>query len=208
MFGLQRVGDLTWAAGEMRTRGFLIGATAGRTTLNGEGLQHQDGHSHVLAHALPNLRAYDPAYAYELAVIMRHGIERMYADGEEVFYYLTVENQPYAMPSMPPDSEAGILKGMYRLRQASQPAQVHLLASGPILNEAVKAQELLATDFDITADVWSITSFKELYRDGQAAECWNLLHPDQMHPDQTPKIPYIGQCLAGAQGAFVTAPTI
>ena len=200
MFGLQRVGDLIWAAGEMRTRGFLIGATAGRTTLNGEGLQHQDGHSHVLAHALPNLRAYDPAFAYELAVIIRHGIERMYMHGQEIFYYLTVTNQPYPMPSMPADSEEGILKGMYRFSKAPKQTQVHLLASGPILNEAIKAQELLATDYDLGADVWSITSFKELHRDGLAVERWNILHPGQ-----TPRTSHIGQCLAAEQGVFVIA---
>ena len=200
MFGMQRVGDLIWAAGEMRTRGFLIGATSGRTTLNGEGLQHQDGHSHVLAHALPNLRAYDPAFACELAIIISDGIRRMYIDGEDLFYYITVTNETYAMPSMPAGADEGILKGMYRYLKGPDKAQVHLFSSGAILNEAVRARDLLAADYDLAADVWSITSFKELHRDGLEVERWNMLHPDQK-----PRQSYIGQCLEGERGVCVIA---
>jgi len=203
MFGFQRIGDLIWAAGDMRARGFLVGATAGRTTLAGEGLQHQDGHSHLLAYPVPNLLAYDPAFAYEIAVIIEDGIRRMYKEQENVFYYITVENEPYAMPAMPEGAREGILKGLYRLKAAdNKKAKLHaqLLGSGPILPEAIKAQEILAKDYDVAADVWSVTSYKELYRDGHAAERWNRLHPAA-----TPRIPYVTQCLGEAPGALVAA---
>jgi pyruvate dehydrogenase E1 component len=183
MFGFQRIGDLIWAAGDQRTRGFLLGATAGRTTLNGEGLQHEDGHSHVLASTVPNLVAYDPAYAYELAVILQDGIRRMYGPDvkEDVFYYITLYNDNYPMLPMPAGSKEGILKGMYKLRPAPAAgklkARAHLLGSGPILPQALRAQEILAKQFDVGADVWSVTSYKELRREALEAEHWNFLHP-------------------------------
>ena len=201
MFGMQRVGDLIWAAGDMRTRGFLVGGTSGRTTLNGEGLQHQDGHSHLLAYTIPNLVSYDPAFSYELAIIIRDGIRRMYVDQEDIFYYLTVLNESYSMPPMPEGAEEGILKGMYRLREsvADNPV-VHLFGSGSILNEALKAQEILREQYEVEADVWSITSFKELHRDGIETERWNLLHPEKR-----PRVPYLTRCLQDEEGAFVVA---
>ena len=201
IFGLQRVGDLAWAAGDMRTRGFLLGGTSGRTTLNGEGLQHQDGHSHLLAYPVPNLVAYDPAFAYELAVIIRSGIRRMYTEREDVFFYLTLLNETYPMPPMPEGVERGILKGMYRYREAPEGRPcAHLFGSGSILNEAVNAQEILAREFGLAADVWSITSFKELYRDAVEAERWNMLHPGS-----DPRSPYLARCLEGMDGVFVVA---
>ena len=201
MFGFQRVGDLIWAAGDMRCRGFLIGGTAGRTTLAGEGLQHQDGHSHVLALPVPNLLAYDPAYAFELAVIIRDGIRRMYEKGEDVFYYLTVMNENYAQPAMPAGVEEGILRGLYKLRAAPDPKaklRAQLLGSGAILNEAVKAQQILAEKFGVQADVWSVTSYKELHRDANECERWNTLHPGE-----SPRRPYVSQQLGAAPGALV-----
>jgi pyruvate dehydrogenase E1 component len=202
MFGMQRVGDLVWAAADTRARGFLVGGTAGRTTLAGEGLQHQDGHSHLISLAVPNLVSYDPAYAYEIAVILEEGIRRMYRAGESVFYYVTVMNEPYEMPPMPEGVREGILKGMYRLRPASGTgrARAQLLGSGAILNEMVEAQELLENRFDVAADVWSVTSFQELYRDGHAAERWNRLHAAE-----TPRVPFVTACLAGTEGAIVAA---
>ncbi|WAI82205.1 MULTISPECIES: pyruvate dehydrogenase (acetyl-transferring), homodimeric type [Achromobacter] len=178
MFGFQRVGDLAWAAGDIRARGFLLGATSGRTTLEGEGLQHDDGHSHVLASVIPSCRAYDPAYAYEIAVIVQDGLRRMYQDGEDVFYYLTLVNEKTAHPPMPDDAQAGILQGMYRLRQG-EPGElrVQLLGSGAILAETLAAADLLRQDFGVSADVWSVTSYSELMRDGQEVERWNRLHP-------------------------------
>jgi pyruvate dehydrogenase E1 component len=202
MFGMQRVGDLVWAAADSRTRGFLCGGTAGRTTLAGEGLQHQDGHSHLLALAVPNLISYDPAFAYEIAVIIEDGIRRMYREGESIFYYITLMNEQYEMPPMPEGSREGILKGMYRLR-AAEPAQhqprAHLLGGGAILNEALKAQQILG-GYNVAADVWSVTSYQELYRDGHAVERWNRLHPGEK-----PRVPYIAQCLGDATGAIVAA---
>ena len=203
MFGMQRVGDLVWSAADTRTRGFLIGGTAGRTTLAGEGLQHQDGHSHLLSLAVPNLLSYDPAFAYEIAVIVEEGIRRMYREGESVFYYITVMNEPYEMPSMPDGAREGILKGMYRVRvsekKQGQP-RAHLLGSGAILNEALRAQQILADGYDVAADVWSVTSYQELYRDGHAAERWNRLHPGE-----TPRVPYVTQCLGDTEGVLVAA---
>jgi pyruvate dehydrogenase E1 component len=203
MFGFQRIGDLIWAAADSRTRGFLVGGTAGRTTLAGEGLQHQDGHSHVIAYAVPNCICYDPAFAYEIAVIIQEGIRRMYDDGESIFYYFTVMNENYAMPAMPENCADGILKGMYRCsasenKQAKLRAQ--LFGSGAILNEALKAQKILEEKYGVAADVWSVTSYKELYRDGHACERWNRLHPDK-----PPKVPYVTQCLKDAPGVFVAA---
>ncbi len=177
MFGFQRVGDLAWAAGDSRSRGFLIGGTAGRTTLNGEGLQHEDGHSHVLASTIPNCVAYDPAYAYELAVIVHDGLRRMLGDQEDVFFYLTVMNENYPQPAIPEGAEAGILRGMHQIAAAEGQAQVRLLGSGTILREVIAGAELLRDDFGVESDVWSVTSFTELRRDGIAVERDNRLHP-------------------------------
>jgi len=176
MFGYQRVGDLIWSAGDARTRGFLLGGTAGRTTLNGEGLQHEDGHSHVLFSVLPNCRAYDPSYGYELAVIIREGLRRMIGEQEDVFYYLTLMNENYQHPAMPEGSEEGILRGLYPLRK-QRGAKVQLLGSGTILREVQAAADLLSEDWGITADVYSVTSFTELRRDGVEVERWNMLNP-------------------------------
>ena len=203
MFGFQRIGDLIWAAADTRCRGFLLGGTAGRTTLSGEGLQHQDGNSHVLALTVPNLLAYDPAFGYELAVIIEDGIERMYKKGESIFYYITVMNEAYAMPPMPPNSKEGILKGMYRYRAAKNgksKLRAQLFGSGAILREAIQAQEILEEKYGVAADVWSVTSYKNLYYDGLEAERWNLLHPGEK-----PRVPYVSQCLADAPGVLVAA---
>src|SRR5437773_1329475 len=205
MFGFQRIGDLIWAAADMRARGFLLGGTAGRTTLAGEGLQHQDGHSHVLASTVPNLLAYDPAYAYELAVIVQDGIRRMYQEGESIFYYLTVTNEPLAMPGMPEgkDVRDGILKGMYRFKTSAKKdakLRAQLCGSGTIMYEVLKAQQILEEKYNVAADVWSVTSYKSLYRDGNDCERWNMLHPVQ-----TPRVPYVTQCLKDAPGVFVAA---
>src|SRR3954454_20077987 len=177
MFGFQRVGDLAWAAGDSRARGFLLGGTAGRTTLNGEGLQHEDGHSHIQASVIPNCVAYDPTYAYEVAVIIRDGLRRMYAEQEDVFFYLTLMNENYHHPPLPDGVEEGILRGMYLLHDGGSGAPVQLMGSGTILREVEAAAELLAADFGVTADVWSATSFTELRRDGMEVERWNRLHP-------------------------------
>ena len=199
MFGLQRVGDLVWAAGDGRCKGFLIGGTSGRTTLAGEGLQHQDGNSHLLAYPVPNLMAYDPAYAYEMAVIVRDGIRRMYVDGEDVFYYITVMNENYAQPAMPDGMSEGIVKGIYRLKPADG-AKVQLLGSGAILNEVGKAADILGDRYGVAANVWSVTSYKELCREAQEAERWNTLHPGE-----EPRVPYVTQCLSDAPGPVVAA---
>lgn len=203
MFGMQRVGDLVWLAGDMRCRGFLLGGTAGRTTLNGEGLQHQDGHSHLLAYPVPNLMSYDPAYAYEMAVIIKDGIRRMYVNGESIFYYLTLCNENYPMPPMPKGAEEGILKGMYlfkpsELKGAKLKAQ--LLGSGTILNEVVKAQQMLAEQYGVAADVWSVTSYKELRRDAMEADRFNLLNPGEPQ-----KVPYVSQLLNNTEGVIVAS---
>jgi pyruvate dehydrogenase E1 component len=176
MFGYQRVGDLIWAAGDCRTRGFMLGGTAGRTTLNGEGLQHEDGHSHVLFSVVPNVRAYDPTYSHEVAVIIQDGLRRMVGDQEDVFFYITLMNENYVHPAMPEGAEEGILRGMYRLRSTKRP-QVQLLGSGTILNEVLAAADLLRDDWGVEADVWSVTSFTELRREGIEVERWNMLHP-------------------------------
>ncbi len=194
MFGFQRIGDLAWAAGDMQARGFLIGATSGRTTLNGEGLQHQDGHSHLLASTIPNCVAYDPAFNYELAVIIHHGLERMIGQQDNVFYYITTMNENYQHPEMPEGAEAGIKKGMYLLQAAegagSSKLKVHLLGSGAILNEVIAAADLLLNVYDIYADVWSVTSYNELRRDGLQAE-----HHNRYQPDQAQVKPYVMSCL-------------
>jgi pyruvate dehydrogenase E1 component len=205
MFGMQRVGDLVWAAGDARTRGFLLGGTAGRTTLAGEGLQHQDGNSHLLAFPVPNLVTYDPAFAYEIAVIIREGIRRMYEKGEDIFYYLTLTNENYEHPPMPKgdDIREGILRGMYKFKSSETEQtklRAHVFASGPIVNEALKAQQLLAEKYDVAADVWSVTSYKEVYRDGNEAERWNMLHPSEK-----PRVPYVTQCVGDRPGVFVAA---
>ena len=203
MFGLQRIGDLIWAAADSRVRGFLIGGTAGRTTLAGEGLQHQDGQSHLLAYPVPNLMAYDPAYAYEIAVIVEDGIRRMYQEEESIFYYLTVMNEQYLMPPMPDGARDGILKGMYLFRPAPAPVgplRAQLFGSGAILNEAVQAQSLLAEHYGVSADVWSVTSYGVLYRDGLATDRWNTLHVGE-----SPRRPYVSQCLEQAPGVLVAA---
>jgi pyruvate dehydrogenase E1 component len=203
MFGYQRVGDLVWAAADSRARGFALGGTAGRTTLNGEGLQHEDGHSHVLFSVVPNCRAYDPAFAYEVAVIIHDGLRRMFAEQEDIFYYITLMNENYRHPAMPDGAEDGILRGMYLLRQAPKRTRkpvVQLLGSGTILNEVIAAADLLNSDWDVEADVWSVTSFTELRRDGIAAERWNMLHPSS-----TPRIPYVARCLADRNGPVVAA---
>ena len=191
MFGFQRVGDLAWAAGDSRARGFLIGATAGRTTLNGEGLQHEDGHSHLLASVVPNCRAYDPTYAYELAVIVREGLRRMCEEQEDVFYYLTVMNENYVQPALPEGVEEGILRGMYLLREgAGDGPRVQLLGSGAILREVIAGAELLESDFGVASDVWSVTSFTELRREGLEVERWNRLHPIEEQ-----RVPYVEPAL-------------
>jgi pyruvate dehydrogenase E1 component len=203
MFGFQRIGDLIWAAGDSRARGFLLGGTSGRTTLAGEGLQHQDGNSQLFALAYPNCVSYDPAFAYEIAVIIEDGIKRMYVDQESIFYYLTVMNEQYAMPEMPKGAKDGILKGMYKFRAASKPKaerRAQLFGSGAILPEVIKAQEILESKYDVSADVWSVTSYTELYRDGHASERWNMLHPAD-----AARVPYVTQCLKDAPGVLIAA---
>ncbi len=203
MFGFQRIGDLIWAAADMRTRGFLLGGTAGRTTLAGEGLQHQDGHSPLLSSAVPTIQAYDPAFAFELAVIIQDGIRRMYEIGEDIFYYITLYNEPYAMPPIPEGVTEGILRGLYKLRPATLKGKgslVHLLGSGAILREAMRAQEILAERYGVAADVWSATSYKELRRDALEVERWNLFHPTQ-----EPRKSYLERLLESEKGVFIAA---
>ncbi len=201
MFGFQRVGDLAWAAGDLRSRGFLIGGTAGRTTLAGEGLQHQDGHSHLLASTIPNCISYDPTYCYELAVIIHDGLRRMYGNNEDVYYYITVMNENYPHPAMPENSKEGILKGMYLLQKGGgDKLRVRLLGSGTILREVLAAAELLESDFGVAADVWSVTSFNELRRDCLDVDRWNMLHPEQ-----SAKKSYVNQCLEHNDGPVIAA---
>ncbi|NQW47187.1 MAG: pyruvate dehydrogenase (acetyl-transferring), homodimeric type, partial [Planctomycetes bacterium] len=177
----QRIGDLIWAAADTKVKGFLLGATAGRTTLNGEGLQHEDGHSHLLASTVPTMLAYDPAFAYEIAVIVQDGLQRMYQDGEEIFYYLTLYNENYEMPPLPAGVEDGILRGLYKYRPGAAAARhrAHILGSGPLVREALRAQELLAEKFDVSATVWSATSYKRLRNEALNARRWNMLHPTE-----------------------------
>ena len=204
MFGLQRVGDLVWAAGDQRCRGFLVGATAGRTTLAGEGLQHQDGNSHIYAYPYPHLVAYDPAFAFELAVIIEEGLKRMLVSREDVVYYLTIMNENYPMPSMPEGVREGILRGMYRFKKSAlnvgAPLHANLFGSGTILNEALEAGEILETRYGVSADIWSVTSYKELHRDGMEVERWNRLRPGE-----AAKRPYLSRALERAEGVFVVA---
>jgi pyruvate dehydrogenase E1 component len=203
MFGFQRVGDLAWAAGDMRARGFLLGGTAGRTTLNGEGLQHEDGHSHLFASTIPNCVSYDPTFAYELAVIIQDGLRRMYREQEDVFYYITVMNENYVHPAMPEGVESGILRGMYLYSKgaaARNRLKVQLLGSGTILREVIAAAELLEKDFDVSADIWSVTSFNELRRDGVETARWNTLHPEA-----EPRRCYVEQCLRDHDGPVVAS---
>ena len=200
MFGFQRIGDLAWAAGDMKAKGFMLGATAGRTTLNGEGLQHEDGHSHLLAATVPNLRTYDPAFAYETAVIVQDGLQRMYGAGEEVFYYLTLYNENYPMPPMPDGAAEGILKGLYRFRRAEGKGKLRaqILASGPILRQALRAQEILADRFYVLADVWSATSYKLLRTEALNVQRWNMLHPGEPR-----RVSYVEEILKPEPGPFV-----
>ena len=207
MFGMQRVGDLAWAAGDLRARGFLLGATAGRTTLNGEGLQHEDGHSQVFASVIPNCVSYDPTFGYELAVIIHDGLRRMVGEQEDVFYYITVMNENYAHPGLDeiarvnPAAQAGILKGMYLFKTgAKKKLRTQLLGSGTILREVIAAGELLEQDWDVGADVWSCPSFTELRREGLAVERWNLLHPAD-----TAKKSYVEQCLEKQEGPVIVS---
>ena len=203
MFGLQRIGDFIWAAADCRTRGFLIGGTAGRTTLSGEGLQHQDGNSHILAYPVPNMKCYDPAFAYELAVIIRDGMHRMFEKQEDIFYYLTVMNEFYLMPPMPEGVEEGILRGIYRYSKSENKKnspKVHLFGSGTILNEVIKAAKVLDEKYNVSADVWSVTSYKELYTDAVAAERVNMLNPEK-----EPVKPYLSKVLENETGVFVAA---
>jgi pyruvate dehydrogenase E1 component len=204
MFGFQRIGDLAWAAGDIRAKGFLLGATAGRTTLNGEGLQHQDGHSHLLAATHPGMLCYDPAFAFEIAVIVRDGLRRMFAEGEEIMYYLTLYNENYAMPAMPERCHNGILKGIYLFRSSelegddgnAQRAQI--FGSGPMINEALRAQKILAEKYWVAADVWSATSYKSLRTEALGVDRWN-----RMHPEREPRVPYLSSVLEGVPGPFV-----
>ena len=201
MFGFQRIGDLAWAAGDIRSRGFLMGGTAGRTTLNGEGLQHQDGHSHILASTIPNCVSYDPTFAYELAVIVHDGLKRMFAKDEDVYYYITVMNENYEHPAMPEGAEEGIVRGMYLLRKGGKKKlRVQLMGSGTILREVIAAADLLGQDFGVDADVWSVTSFNELRRDAIGVQRWNMLHPEDK-----PRESYVEQCLKKQTGPVIAA---
>ncbi|MEO8444196.1 MAG: pyruvate dehydrogenase (acetyl-transferring), homodimeric type, partial [Gammaproteobacteria bacterium] len=201
MFGFQRIGDFIWAGGDMQAKGFLLGATAGRTTLAGEGLQHQDGHSHLAASTIPNCVAYDPAFGYELAVIIQDGLRRMYEKQERIFYYITVMNENYVQPAMPEGVKGGILHGMYRLSTGGRgKVRVQLLGAGTILREVIAAAEMLERDWQVPADVWSVTSFSELRRDGLDCDRWNLLHPEQ-----APHKCYLEKTLAAVSGPFVAA---
>jgi len=215
MFGFQRIGDLIWLAGDIRAKGFLLGATAGRTTLNGEGLQHEDGHSLLLASTIPTLVTYDPAFAYEIAVIIQDGMRRMYQESEEIFYYLTLYNENYTMPPMPQGVEEGILKGLYRFKASPHPQplshpmgeggrrsgeglKAHIFASGPIIRSALKAQQILAERFEVSADVWSATNYKQLRTDALRCKRWNMLHPTE-----PPKKSYVEAVLEKEKGVFV-----
>jgi pyruvate dehydrogenase E1 component len=205
MFGFQRVGDLIWCAADTRVKGFLCGGTSGRTTLNGEGLQHEDGHSQLMATTVPTIRSYDPAWGYELAVIVQDGLRRMYAEGEEIFYYLSVYNEAYAHPAMPDREDVipGIIKGMYRYSSTDngegQRHRPQLFGSGTILREAIRAQQILKDKFNIGCDVWSVTSYNELRRDAMDCQHWN-----DLHPGQTPKRSYLEQILDGVTGPFIS----
>ncbi|HCU54796.1 MAG TPA: pyruvate dehydrogenase (acetyl-transferring), homodimeric type, partial [Gammaproteobacteria bacterium] len=202
MFGVQRTGDLWWAAGDSRSRGFLLGGTAGRTTLNGEGLQHEDGHSHVWAAQIPNCIPYDPTFAYEVAVILQDGLRRMYKEQEDVYYYITVMNENYTHPAMPKGAAPDILKGMYRFKKApaGKGPRVQLLGSGTILNEVIAAAALLKKDWKVTADIWSCPSFTLLARDGEDCERWNRLHPGAKR-----RVSHVERCLQDSQGPVIAS---
>jgi pyruvate dehydrogenase E1 component len=206
MFGFQRIGDLAWAAGDSRARGFLLGGTAGRTTLNGEGLQHEDGHSHLQAAMIPNCVSYDPTFHYELAVIVQDGLRRMLTEQEDVFYYITVMNENYSHPAMPKGAEVGILKGLYKLAEGSKAKgktrkpRVQLMGSGTILREVMAAAELLEADWGVAADIWSAPSFNELRREAQDTHRWNLLHPTEPQ-----KQSFVEQCLSDSEGPVIAA---
>jgi len=200
MFGFQRIGDLMWLAGDIKAKGFLLGATAGRTTLNGEGLQHEDGHSLLLASTIPSLLTYDPAFAYEIAVIVQDGMRRMFHQREELFYYLTLYNENYAMPPMPEGVEEGILKGLYRFQRGPEGRmhKAHLFGSGPIIRSALQAQAILAERYDVSADVWSATNYKRLRNEALLARRWNMLHPTAPR-----RRSYLETVLENEEGAFV-----
>jgi pyruvate dehydrogenase E1 component len=207
MFGFQRVGDLAWAAGDMQARGFLLGGTSGRTTLNGEGLQHEDGHSHIMANTIPNCVSYDPTFAHEVGVILHHGLKRMVEKQDNVFYYLTLLNENYPMPGLQPGTEDQIIKGMYLCKPGANAgkgkaaaSRVQLLGSGTILRESIAAQELLESEWGVAADVWSCPSFNELTREGQDAERWNLLHPLEAQ-----RVPFVSQQLEKFAGPVVAS---
>ena len=201
MFGFQRIGDLAWAAGDMQARGFLLGGTSGRTTLNGEGLQHEDGHSHILAGTIPNCVSYDPTFAHEVAVILHHGLKRMVEKQENVYYYITLLNENYAMPGIMPGTEEQIIQGMYLCKPGAEgDKRVQLLGSGTILRESLAAQVLLAAEWGIQADVWSCPSFNELAREGQDCERWNLLHPLE-----APRTSFVARQLDGHAGPVVAS---
>lgn len=202
MFGFQRVGDLIWLAADSRCRGFLCGGTSGRTTLNGEGLQHEDGHSHLIATTVPNLQSYDPAYGYELAVIVQDGLRRMYGEGEDVFYYLSVYNEEYVQPDMPEGVEDGIINGMYKLSSKEVDGavgRVQLFGSGTILREALRAQELLADEYKIASDVWSVTSYSQMARNAATVDRWN-----KFHPNDEAQTNYLDECLAEVEGPIIS----
>jgi pyruvate dehydrogenase E1 component len=202
MFGFQRIGDLAWAAGDMQARGFLLGGTAGRTTLNGEGLQHEDGHSHILASTIPNCVSYDPTFGHELAVIVQHGLKRMVEDQENVYYYLTVMNENYPQPGLTAGDEEGIIKGMYKLKSHGKGKnRVQLMGSGTILREVMAAQELLEADWGVASDLWSVTSFTELRRNGLDAERHNMLHPEE----KKPQVAYVTEQLAKTEGPIIAS---
>jgi len=202
MFGFQSVGNLTYASGDMRSRGFLLGGTAGRTTLNGEGLQHEDGHSHLISATVPNCISYDPTFGYEVAVIIQDGLRRMCSEQEDVYYYLTVMNENYQQPAMPEGAAPGILKGMYKLRDGEKSKgkspRVQLMGSGVILREAIAAADLLKNDWGVDADIWSCPSFTELARDGNATARWNMLHPTD-----APRVSHVEACLKDTQGPVI-----
>jgi pyruvate dehydrogenase E1 component len=200
MFGFQRIGDFMWAAGDSKAKGFLLGATAGRTTLNGEGLQHQDGHSHILASTYPNLVTYEPAFSYEIATVIKDGMRRMYKEGEDIFYYMTLHNENYPNPTRPKGVEEGILKGLYKFRKATSKKKhkVHLLGSGPILLQALQAADILEKQYDVSVDVWSATSYKLLRTDALRTQRWNMLHPKE-----TPRKSYVDTMFEKEEGVFV-----
>jgi len=204
MFGFQRIGDFCWAAGDMRSRGFVIGGTSGRTTLNGEGLQHEDGHSHVFSSVVPNCISYDPTFGYELAVIVQDGLRRMHKEQQDVYYYVTVLNENYPHPAMPKGAAEGIVRGMYLFRRGEaggkKTPRVQLLGSGAIFREVIAAADLLRNDFGVESDLWGCPSFTELAREGHAAARWNLLHPTE-----APKRPYVTQLLQETEGPVIAA---